>query len=222
MEATFISKFMTESIVSTDNTVSNDTHGVEIKTGISPDFLLKTLKKAEGKIFNIIKRKIFISDDKKRNWVNRYYGGSRGLYREIIQNLSLKLLSRIDNISSEDLPKAIYSELKHQLYVSINNQRSEICESEFGMKFTSLLEMIPDVEYDDQSEVQNEIHIDLDGAPLTINERKVLKYHYIEELDYDAICQKLNLKTNYARHIRSSAIDKLRLKYINVNATLQT
>lgn len=180
---------------------------------ITADDLLKKVMESKGIIKNIIKSKIFACDDVRRSWVSRYYGGATGLCNEIIQNIILKLLLRLNSIEPDELMKVIYTELKHQIWVNLYCIRHELCESEFGIKFSSFIDSIPDIEYEEVEDNRPKVELNIETAPITESERSVLKYSFFDDMDYDAICAKLNMKRGTVMHYKNTAIDKLRADY---------
>lgn len=178
--------------------------------------ILTAIASVDGQIKSIVKRKVFTCDDQKRIWINRFYGGANGLYREVKQNIVLKLLIGKNELNDQDIIHRIYAELKHQLYVNVNFQRREICESEFGLKYMSLIDSIPEIieDYNEADEHRLSESI-LDDCGLNEKEKVVLKYHFFEDMNYDMICTRLGLKRGHAQHIRSTAIDKMRMKLCN-------
>lgn len=180
---------------------------------ITSDDLLSKVMESKNIIKNIIKSKIFSSDDARRAWVSRYYGGATGLCNEIIQNIILKLMLRLESIEPDELTKVIYTELKHQIWVNLYCIRHELCESEFGIKFSSVIENFPDEVYDEIDDNRPKVELNIEKAPITESERKILKYSFFEDMDYDSICSKLNMKRGTVIHYKNTAIDKLRADY---------
>lgn len=180
---------------------------------LTTEELIQTIMKLSDAIKAIISTKLFQANDSRRAWVNRYYGGKTGLYNEIFQTLVLKLMMNIQFINPAEIKKAIFTELKGQIQLHIYYPRHEICESEFGIDFSIFNVMVIDEEYEEFEDSRPKVSLDIETAPITENERKILKYSFFKDMDYDAICKKLKMKRATVMHFKNTAIDKLRADY---------
>lgn len=211
-----------------DCAVMETTSQLSWEKGITVDWLMKCLEDLKHDIRGFMYKKLFMQDFDRLAFVNRYYGGFSGFYKEVYQELILYSLERLDKIPQNCTYKHIFWYLRQVMKKCLYRVSPEVYDFEIrndsGDAAGSILENIPDEAGIDTLELQEQIKViehnrnlvrkELSKADLKPVEKLVLKYHYFEEMDYETICRKLNIGYASATSAHSNGLQKMRVHFV--------
>ncbi|MBN2814834.1 MAG: sigma-70 family RNA polymerase sigma factor [Bacteroidales bacterium] len=196
--------------------------------GITVDWLMQCLEDLQRDIRGFMYKKLFMQDYDRLAFVNRYYGGFTGFYKEVYQELVLYSIERLDKIPQNCTYKHIFWNLRQVMKKCLYRVSPEVYDfdirNENGDNVGSFLENIPDVADADAVELQEQVQAieynrklvrnELTRADLKPVEKSVLRYHYFEEMDYETICRKLKIGYASATSAHSNALQKMRVHFV--------
>ncbi len=181
--------------------------------GLTAEWLVESLEKIKKDLRGFVFKKLYSQDQDRREWVNRYYGGYSEFYKEVYQELTLYALERLDKIPQNCTYKHLFWYLRTVMGRCLYRVNPELYINE------SFNDLIPDEslapsELKEKEAGEEKFRTDLDRADLTKNERSILKYRYFQEMNYDEICQQLNIGYTSATNSHENALRKLRMHFI--------
>lgn len=192
---------------------------------ITDDYIMTQLSEAGKLIRKLVSNRVYKSDDRKREWIKRYFGSSAGLYQEVFQELSLRLFENRSVLTEQEIKDQIYLHLRKSLVSCFRRREVDL---QYGKGMLSYFDILPDtaplahetidgireVENDTENIEMNVVTTEIDHVKLTNIEKNVLKYRYFDDMDYDAICGKLGIGKSTAKQHCSNATSKLRTHFI--------
>ncbi len=191
--------------------------------GITPEFLLKCMDDLKDQLKGFVMAKIWHQNPQKRLWINRHYGSPNGFYREALQILTLRLLERVHMIPENLTYKWIWWNLRIVLRFNLYRAYKEVSDSDIVNpevdEERSFIENYPADTIDLIARQEEELRLQnfklsVEKVPLSKIEKKMIKYRYFDELDYDQICKKLGIGYAAAYNGHNNALKKIRTHFV--------
>lgn len=189
--------------------------------GVTSAWIVKVFHAYEKDIRSFVMAKLYNLEMAKKSHVIRQYGSATSFYKEVKQETLLHLLDHLDKYPQNCTLKHIFWAIRYKFKKMLYRDYPEIHESSIGPDESSqsYLDSCPG-EMDDQFEIGeqekklNGFVSEVKKVLLNDTEQKVIKFNYFQEMDYNAICLKLGIKSDAVSKHHSNAIQKIRTHFI--------
>lgn len=188
--------------------------------GVTADWIVNVYSAFEKDIRAFVSTKFWKLSDYYKRWIVRSYGTFTGFYNEVKQEAILYCLERKDKLRQNITLKHIFWAIRYKFMTLLHRYRDlpEIHDSEIGISIEgSFIETCPDNgEASDQTHTSG-IAEEVNRVKLLPAEKQVITYRYFKEMDYQAICKKMNLVNDVVSRHHRNALDKIRTHLVLSN-----
>ncbi len=188
--------------------------------GVTAEWIVRTYAAFEKDIRSFVSAKFWRLSDYYKRWIVRSYGNFTGFYNEVKQEALLYCLEHKDRLWQNITLKHIFWAIRYKFKTLLHRYRDlpEIHDSEIGISIEgSFIETCPDNSNTNDQTHTSDIAKEVNRVRLLPEEKKVITYRYFQEMDYQAICKKMNLVNDVVSRHHRNALDKIRTHLVLSN-----